>query len=652
MPPAKSLVFTVLLPVLLTGNTSNAQSHQPVKGRLDFRIVPNIMDPNKSPYIPQQLFKEYKQQLLLKGPLFGRDRKDEFQWFEIMPGIPKPPPVAYFQGKQYVLLCTLPPFAMPADYTLYGGRIWGLTKVKLTKDKSANPVISLELDKNGTKILNELTDVNRFPQNRLAILVDDTVLSILKIEIRIWQNVEITGMFTPQETEQIVSSLQAAMPPVKKYLFPLRPFKKGFLPPDESIDYWKRMLESPISQTRLAAVKDMWRARHETTAAMLLAAVSDPHPAVSKEAMYMTEMNQKVYINTPAEPILELLKSDRHFHRAHAARLTTSHHDPNKFYQAAVAASSDSDGVAREWAFEYFKKNPPPDQVKQNLMKAVLEEPVPRTRIIAAETLYYLALPEAAPSLMMAIEKGTLSTTAFKALISCGGPGTIQFLTEQARSDSLDTRANAVWTIALAGWFPRDKRDTLVLQAINDPALKVRTYAYEVIGRRKIAAANAALRQKILKGEDLDQETLFSGLSCIADRKSGEALFPFIEKEGRIGELALDGVVNSANDSLINQLLSMTEKETGGKKKEKLGWAICQILEKNPGLVIDSPDRIQQLSKLIKEISRNRLADRITLYQGGLAVADVNFFQRGERWLLKCIDDQWTVLVRFGTWVD
>ena len=658
MASTKNVLLLILLPTFLTGNAHAAPEEQAVKSRLDFRIVSNISDPNKPPYISQQLFKHYAQQLRQRGPLFGRNQADEFQWFEIMPGISKLDPVGELQGRRYVLLCTLPPFAMPSDYTLYGGRVWGLEKVEATKDKSGNPVISLDLDKNGTKILNDLTDVNRFALNKLAILVDDRVVSILKIEIRIWQNVEITGMFTPQEAEQIVSSLQAAMPPSQKYLFPLRHFKKGYLPPKQLIDYWKKMLESPIPQTRAAAINDMWRARHETTAAMLLTAALDPE--VGGAAAGMAEMNQKLGIHTPTEPILELLKSDRPSHRARGAQLMTSHHDPNKFYKAAVAATSDSDGVAREWAFEYFKKNPPTAHVKQNLFKAVLEDPVWRTRAIAAETLYHLAIPEAAPVLVRAIENEPAhapewfrgSSEVFHALITCGDPQTVEFLAQKAKAENPEIRRYAINTVAWAKWFPADQRDVILLEAINDPTVAVRAWTYDMIGRQKVTAANAALREKILAGQDLDQEKLFFGLSRIADRKSGEVLFPFVDQTGRIAELALEGVGNSANDSLINPLLKLTEKETGGKKKERLGRAICQILEKNPSLVIDNPDQWQQLSKLIKEIASDRPADKITLYQGNLAVADVNFDEHGERWLLKCVNGQWTVLVRFRTWIS
>jgi hypothetical protein len=651
METAKSLIVTTLLFGLVATTGSGSQSGRPVKGKLDFRIVPNITDPNKPPYISRQLFNYYEQQLLQRGPLPGRNQADESQWFETVPGIPKPAPVAEFEGRQYVLLCTLPPFAMPAEYTLLGGRVWGLRKVEATKGRSGKPVISLELDKNGTKILYDLTEVNRFAQNQLAVLVDDRVVCILKIEIRIWQDVEIAGTFTQQQADEIAASLETAMPPVEKYLFPLRHFAKGDLPRRQLIDYWKKMLESPIPQTRLAAIKDMWRARHETTAAMLLGAVADPYAAVSKEAMSKTEMNQKLGINTPAEPVLELLRSDKPFHRAYGARLTTSHHDPNKFYEAAVAATYDSDGVAREWAFEYFKKHSAPDEVKQNLMKAVLEDPVWRTRAIAAEALYYLALPEAAGPLMKAIRSGTLSAPAFHALIACGGPGAIEFLAEKAKSGDAETRRCAINTIACSRWFPADRRDAILLEAVDDSVLAVRAWTYKMIGRQKVVSANAVLRDKILAGQDLAEEMLFFGLSRIADQESGEVLFGFVEKRGRIGELALDGVGNSGNASLTENLLRLIENESEKTWKERLGRAVCQILEKNPNLAIDDPLQSEQIKTVIKEESRNRASGKVTLYQGNLAVADVNFFEHGERWLLKCVDGRWTVLVRFGTWV-
>jgi hypothetical protein len=657
VPVNKNLAVTILLPFLLAANSSHAQSNRPVKGTLAFRIVQNITDPNKPPYISQQLFKDYTQQLLQKGPSFGRDRKDEFQWFEIMPDVPKTPAVAHFQGKQYVLLCTLPPFAMPADYSLYGGRIWGLTGVLPKKARPGSRIIILLLDENAEKILNSVSEANYSQQNNLAVLVDGTVISLFKLQGRTGKRIHITAPFTPNKIDQITSSLRTAMSPSYKRLFPLRPFKKGSLPPHELIDYWKKMLKSPILQTRLAAIKDMWRARHQTTAAMLLGAVSDPQ--VGGAAAGVAEMNQKLGIHTPAQPILELLKSNQPFQRAHAARLMTSHHDPNKFSQAAVRATSDSDGAVREWAFVYFQKNSPPDQVKQNLMRAVLEDPVWRTRGIAAQTLYTLAMPEAAPALIKAIEDLPPEVPewfrgfpeAFHALITCGDPNTVEFLAEKAKHKDTKIKRYAINTIAWARWFPVDRRDAILLEAVHDPSVEVRAWTYDMIGLQKVTAANPALRKKILAGEDLEQEMLFFALSRIADRESAQVLLPFVEKSGRIAELALNGIANSANDSLINPLLKLTEKETGKEKKVRLAHAICKILEQNPNLVIDGPDQSQKLKKLIKEKSPNALSDKITLYQGGLAVADVDFFQRGERWLLKWVDGQWTVLVRFATWV-
>lgn len=432
----------------------------------------------------------------------------------------------------------------------------------------------------------------------------------------------------------------------------VHPFPKGDLPPAQLLDHWKKMLESPIPQTRLAAIKDMWRARHETTAAMLLRAVGDPHPAVSKEAMYMTEMNQKLGIRTPAEPVLELLRSDKPFHRAYGARLMTSHHDPNSFYEAAIAATHDTDGTAREWAFEYFKKHSVTDEVKQNLMKAILQDPVWRTRAIAADTLYYLALPEAANPLMKAIRSGTLSGPAFHALITCGGPDAIEFLAEKAKSGDPEIRRCAINTVAWSRWFPVGRRDAILLKAVDDPVLTVRAWTYKMIGRQKVAAANAKLREKILAGQDLDEEMLFFGLGCIADHESGEVLFRFVEKRDRIGELALDGVGNSGNASLTENLLLLIENESENKWKERLGRAVCQILERNPSLTIDNPVRSEQIKALVREESPGGATDKITLYQGGLAVADVNFIENGEQWLLKRVDGRWTVLVRFRTWVS
>lgn len=650
----KSISLIILFSIFLLNQFCKAQSQEVVKSKLDFRILVKIRKTGKSPIISQEQFKRYKERLQEKGPLVELNRGDEFQWFELDDSLSGLEPVAEFQGKKHVLLSTLPPFAMLADYALYGGHIWGLAKVFATKDKEGKPAIGLELDENGSRILVDLTDVSLFLENKLAILIDDKVVSVFDLRDRIWKKVQITGTFTQKEVSKIVSLLEAAMPPVKKKFFPLKSFRKGLLPSNKLLNYWARMLESSVPETRLAAIKDMWRARHETTAAMLLSAVHDPDARVSKEAMYKAEMNQKLDINTPADPILELLKSDQPFHRAHGYRLVESHHEPEKFYEAAVAATSDSDNSARNWGFVYFQKHTPPQEVKQNLIHAVVEDLNWHNRVAAADTLYHLGIPEAAPALIEAIEKGSLKKLkgqAFHALITCGNEQLVDFILNKAASEDAATRLSAINTIAHANWFPRGQRDTILLEVIYDPSLKVRRWAYKVIAQKKIEAANPALRQKVLSGQDLDQESLFFGLSRIADRESGEVLLYFVQESGRIGELALEGVARSGNDSLINDLSELIGKESDEKKKERLGSAICQILDKNPDLVIDSPEQSEQVKIIIKETSPNARFDKITLYQPNLAVADLNFFQHGERWLLRQTNGQWEVLVRFGTWV-
>jgi HEAT repeat protein len=649
----KSISLIILFSIFLLNQFCTAQSQEVFKNKLDFRILVKIGKTDKSPVISVEQFKRYKEWLQEKGPLVELSRGDEFQWFELEDSLSGLEPVAVFQGKRYVLLSTLPPFAMPADYTLYGGHIWGLTKVFATKDKSGKPAISLELDKNGTKILWDLCEVNHYYKNKLAILINDRMVSVLDLRDRIRKNLQITGTFTQKEVRKIVSLLKAAMPPVKKKLCLLKPFKKGLLPSDELLNYWARMLESSVPETRLAAVKDMWHARHETTAAMLLSAVHDPNAKVSKEAMYMTEMNQQLDIHTPAEPILELLKSDQSCHRAHGARLMNSHHEPQKLYGAAVAATSDSDGVVREWAFRYFKKNVPPDLVKQNLIHAVVEDPIWRTRAIAAETLYHLGIPQAAPALMTVIENGTLGGPAFRALITCGNKDTVDFILNRVESKNPETRRCAINTAAWAKWFPLDLRDATLIKAADDPNIAVRTWTYELIGYQKVLAASTVLRQKIIFGEDIDQESLFFGLSRIADRESGRLLLYFVQETNRIGELALEGVAHSGNDSLIDELVELIEKESdeNEKWKERLASAICEILRKNPDLIVDNPEQSEQVKIIIKEKSLSVRFDKITLYRPNLAVVDVNFFQRGERWLLRQTNGRWQVLVKFGTWV-
>ncbi|UCG49064.1 MAG: hypothetical protein JSU94_04630 [Phycisphaerales bacterium] len=430
-----------------------------------------------------------------------------------------------------------------------------------------------------------------------------------------------------------------------------RPFEKGRLPPAALIEKWAKMLQSPAADTRLTAVKDMWRARHETTAAMLLSMVADPDPKVSEQAMYMAEMNQKLDINTPAEPILELLKSDRPFHRAHAARLANSHHQPQKFADALAAAAADPDAACREWIFAFFKKTAPTEKTKKILIHAILNDPVRRNRAIAAGTLYHLGLPEAAPALTTAIETGSLSRPAFNALITCGNHSVVDFIIRKTGADSPDTRRSALNTAAWAKWFPKNQRDAVFLRAVEDPNLHVRQCAYDLIGRTAIEAANSALRRKLAERRDVEQESLFFALSTTADRTSGRALMAFVQKPAKIGSLALEGVAQSGNDSLIPELLNLLDSRDDAMWKRRLAIAICRILDKNPALAVEDTDSADRIKALLKQLQPSARCDRITLYRTNLAVVDLWFAQRAERWLIRQANGQWRVLARFITGV-
>ncbi len=430
-----------------------------------------------------------------------------------------------------------------------------------------------------------------------------------------------------------------------------RPFEKGELPPSDLMGKWEQMLRSPEPSVRLAAVEDMWRARHKETAAMLLAAVSDSDEGVSSEATGLVEMNQKIGIPTAAEPILRLLCSDTPFHRAHGARLAASHAEPGRFAEAMLKAATDSEAEVRAWAFTFFAKTRFPD-AEPVLIRAVTEDPKELGRARAAQALYHYASQAACIALMQAAGRDDeyAHGAAFHALITCGNERAIPFLLRNASAEQSEIRRSSVNTIAWAKWFPQELRDATLIKAADDPEIKVRTLTYELIGQHGVVAANKVLRDHLVRGMDSEEESLFLGLSTTADARTSEILLPFAKRPGRIGELALSGVATSGNALLIPELAPLLEHEAQEKRRNLIGAVICSLLAKNPELSFDDEVVIREVRDRISALSPAAHIGRIQLYRPNWAVVEMSFWNHGEQWLLQEVSGQWELLVKYGTW--
>ena len=97
---------------------------------------------------------------------------------------------------------------MLADDT--GPRQWRLIHVLEIADPSGRPAIGLGFDHTGSQRLAELSQERRL-NSRLAILIDNQVVSAPKIRSSLRDKVEITGSFDQREANQLIDSLRATM---------------------------------------------------------------------------------------------------------------------------------------------------------------------------------------------------------------------------------------------------------------------------------------------------------------------------------------------------------------------------------------------------------------------------------------------------------
>jgi hypothetical protein len=165
--------------------------------RLDFRIAPTHL------VVPAERQKQYKQDLASHGP--GQPSPgDAYAWFEAAGDeIRGPLIIGQYQGRRYVLLSN-----KPADTMLTGpGRpAWGLEDVGLVSAGSGEgTAINIRLDAAGEQRMRRLTATHL--RKRLAILVNDQVLTAPVVQTPLGAVLQIAGRFTPEQAEAIVRQL-------------------------------------------------------------------------------------------------------------------------------------------------------------------------------------------------------------------------------------------------------------------------------------------------------------------------------------------------------------------------------------------------------------------------------------------------------------
>lgn len=177
-------------------------------GRLDLRIVPTHAGESKVSLSESEI-KQYEKQLQQEGPFVGRDRGDDFGWFQLRCHVSPHLITAEHAGRRFVLLSNRPAEVMLAIGWRSGP--WKLHGVMATDDHRGLPSITIEMDKAGGQRVNELT--TRCQGSRLAMLVDDQAISIPLIRAPIGRRILITGSFTRDEVDQLIRTLRASVVP-------------------------------------------------------------------------------------------------------------------------------------------------------------------------------------------------------------------------------------------------------------------------------------------------------------------------------------------------------------------------------------------------------------------------------------------------------
>jgi hypothetical protein len=179
----------------------------PAPVRLDLRIAPSPEGKGKL-VVSKEEIERYVEDLKTKGPEANRTEKGPFAWFELPAGLWSNNLItAKYQGHEYALLCDEPDKVMLAEED--GKRTWGLTTVSTIKDKKGSPAISMRFDEAGSRRLAALSEANL--GQRLAILIDDKVVSAPVVRSKLAGSAEITGSFNEEELRELARALAAGM---------------------------------------------------------------------------------------------------------------------------------------------------------------------------------------------------------------------------------------------------------------------------------------------------------------------------------------------------------------------------------------------------------------------------------------------------------
>ncbi len=179
-------------------------------GVLEFRIAPTLplpgMTDEKTLALTEQQYETYLEQLTEHGPLVGRSRIDDFQWFGLHgkgENLPTNVVVGEYAGKKYILLYNRDGYTMLRNSAR---KAWSLS-ARPGRDTMGRPAVHFSLDARGAKLMGLLTGAHQ--GHFMAIMLDNEAYSAPVINEPIYANGIITGEFTTKEVGELVRILEA-----------------------------------------------------------------------------------------------------------------------------------------------------------------------------------------------------------------------------------------------------------------------------------------------------------------------------------------------------------------------------------------------------------------------------------------------------------
>ena len=157
--------------------------------------------------LTEQQYDTYMEQLIENGPMAGRSRGDEFQWFPMHSKSERLSPnmvVGEYAGQKYMLLYNREGYTMLRDPV---ARTWSLSAYGTRDTTRGRPAVGFNLDTHGAKLMGLLTGAHK--GHFMAILLDNEVYSSPVINETIYDRGIITGEFSPKEVDELVRVLEA-----------------------------------------------------------------------------------------------------------------------------------------------------------------------------------------------------------------------------------------------------------------------------------------------------------------------------------------------------------------------------------------------------------------------------------------------------------